>query len=185
MVSPVLGPPACSREPGYLPGPRARQGPRTASPDQPRSPPPGPPRPPGPAPPSRSGATSCQALPGPTQPGRSPPARGPGSDFAPGPTRQGVEGAGQCLEETPAPWWAGTAALYLEQGALAFCQEVWGPSPHSSLGAGVPPLSLMCVRGPTPVFVCVGVGSPHHSEYLKGGSTPSSEGIPPLQTEGT
>lgn len=153
-----------------LPGPRARQGPRTASPDQPR--------PPGPAPPSRSGAASCQALPDSTQPGRSPPARGPGSDFAPGPT--GVEGAGQCLEATPVPGRAGTAASYLELGALTFCQEVWGPSPHTSLGAGVSPPSLMWVTGPTPVSVC---GSPHHPEYLKGGSFPSSELSP--SSEGT
>lgn len=61
-------------------------------------------------------------LPGPARPGRSPPARGPGSDFAPGPIGRG--GAGQCLEAPPAPGRAGTTASFLG----------WGTFPPGGLG---------------------------------------------------
>lgn len=127
------GPRARTREPGYLPGPRARPGPRTASPDQPRR------RPRGPhgrlAGPHPAALGLRPAGPGPAQPGRSPPARGPGSDFAPGPTGRG--GAGQCLEAPPAPGRAGTTASFLGWGTLPFRREAQAPPP-TSLGAGMP-----------------------------------------------
>lgn len=87
----IPGPGARNREPGYLPGPRARPGPRMASPDQPRRRPRCPDSRLARPHPAALGPRSAR----PAQPGRSPPARGPGSDFAPGPT--GCGGAGQCL----------------------------------------------------------------------------------------
>lgn len=117
-----------ARNPRELPGPRARPGPRTASPDQPPPPPPGTPAPrrPDPAPRNSSGAESCPAPPGRTQPGRSPPARGPGSDFAPGPVgaRRGRDNAfrhpwrlGRLVQSCLLPWVC----------ALPFYQKVQGP----------------------------------------------------------
>lgn len=121
-ASAVPGPRASSGEPGYLPGPRARPGPRTASPDQPQPPPPGPSRPPGPAPPNGAGAASYQAWPSPTQPSRSPPARGPGSDFAPGRTWPG--GGGSMPGGAPGAWAGWHSCLLLKRGIFPFCREI-------------------------------------------------------------
>lgn len=67
--------------------------------------------------------------------------------------RQGAEGAGQCLQASLAPGRAGMAALSHGRGIHPFCQEIWGPSPQTLLGAGVPTPSLMWARIPSPVLV--------------------------------
>lgn len=85
-------------------------------------------------------AASCQARPGPARPSPAGPHLPAGLGRTSPLARRGAEGAGQGLEAPPAPGRAGTAASSLGRGAVPFCQEVWGPSPQTPLGAGVPPL---------------------------------------------
>lgn len=160
------------RGPRYLPGPRARPGPWTASPDQPRPPPPGPPRPPGPAPPSRSEAASCQALPGPTQPGRSPPARGPGSDFAPSPTaKRGWANASRRPRRlgglTRLPLTSSWVPLLSARRSGTYIRKGCGALSFTHVGEG--PDS------------CFSMGTPHHPEYLKGDPFPHPRCLPHLR----